>query len=125
MFPDDASPWRRGHPREIRMPGFGKSGIRALQQHAMLDGAPNYSTEVLTQHVRGLWRNVGLLEQQAGVAGFPENEIILQVGSASITLKKDGTIIIKGKDITIEGSGKINIKASGDLVMKGSKISQN
>jgi type VI secretion system secreted protein VgrG len=46
-------------------------------------------------------------------------------GSASIQLKKDGTIVIKGKDITIEGSGKINVKASSDLVMKGSKIKQN
>jgi len=107
------------------MPIFGKSGIRALQQHAMLDGAPNYSTEVLTQHVRGLWHHVGLLEHQAGFAGSPQDEVILQVGSASITLKKDGTIIIKGNNITIEGSGKINIKASGELVMKGSKIGQN
>ncbi len=40
-------------------------------------------------------------------------------------MKKDGTIIIKGKDITIAGSGKVNIKASGDLVLKGSKVSQN
>ena len=104
------------------MPVFGKSGIRVLQQQAMLDGSPNYSTEVLTHHVRGLWHHVGLLE---GFAGSPQEEIILQVGSASITLKKDGTIIIKGNNITIEGSGKINIKASGDLVMKGSKINQN
>ena len=40
-------------------------------------------------------------------------------------MKKDGTIVIKGKDITIEGSGKINVKAASDIVMKGSKISQN
>jgi type VI secretion system secreted protein VgrG len=40
-------------------------------------------------------------------------------------MKKDGTITIKGKDITIDGSGKINVKASGDIVMKGSKIGMN
>jgi type VI secretion system secreted protein VgrG len=40
-------------------------------------------------------------------------------------MKKDGTITIKGKDITLEGSGKINVKASGDVVIKGSKIKQN
>jgi type VI secretion system secreted protein VgrG len=40
-------------------------------------------------------------------------------------MKKDGTITIKGKDITVEGSGKINVKASSDIVMKGSKILQN
>lgn len=53
------------------------------------------------------------------------DQIVLQTGSASITLKKDGTITIKGKDITLEGSGKINVKASGDVVLKGSKVSQN
>jgi len=53
------------------------------------------------------------------------DQITLQSGSASIALKKDGTILIKGKDITIEGSGKINVKASSDVVIKGSKISQN
>ena len=36
----------------------------------------------------------------------------IKTGDASITMKKDGTIEIKGKDITIEGSGKINVKAS-------------
>jgi type VI secretion system secreted protein VgrG len=53
------------------------------------------------------------------------DSISLKTGSASITMKKDGTITIKGKDITIDGSGKINIKASSDIVMKGSKILQN
>ena len=53
------------------------------------------------------------------------DEITLKTGSASITMKKDGTITIKGKDITLEGSGKINVKASGDVVIKGSKIAQN
>jgi type VI secretion system secreted protein VgrG len=53
------------------------------------------------------------------------DEITLQTGSASITMKKDGTVQIKGKDITVTGSGKIGIKASGDMVLKGSKITQN
>jgi type VI secretion system secreted protein VgrG len=53
------------------------------------------------------------------------DQITIQTGSASITLKKDGTISIKGKDITLDGSGKINVKASGDVVVKGSKITQN
>jgi type VI secretion system secreted protein VgrG len=40
-------------------------------------------------------------------------------------MQKDGTIAIKGKDITIEGSGKINVKASSDVVVKGSKVGIN
>jgi type VI secretion system secreted protein VgrG len=53
------------------------------------------------------------------------DEITLKTGSASVKLEKDGTITIKGKDITIEGSGKINVKASSDVVIKGSKVLQN
>jgi type VI secretion system secreted protein VgrG len=53
------------------------------------------------------------------------DSVTIKTGSASISMKKDGTITIKGKDITIDGSGKINVKAGGDIVMKGSKILQN
>ena len=34
------------------------------------------------------------------------DSITIKTGNASITMKKDGTIMIKGKDITIEGSGQ-------------------
>jgi type VI secretion system secreted protein VgrG len=40
-------------------------------------------------------------------------------------MQKNGTIAIKGKDISIEGSGKINVKASSDVVVKGSKVGIN
>ncbi len=51
--------------------------------------------------------------------------IMIATGDASITMKKDGTIIIKGKDILIEGSGKIDVKADKNITMKGQKIMQN
>lgn len=53
------------------------------------------------------------------------DEITIKTGSASITMKKDGTIQIKGKDITIKGDGQIGIKAASDVVIKGAKISEN
>jgi type VI secretion system secreted protein VgrG len=53
------------------------------------------------------------------------DEIDITTGDASIIMKKDGTIQIKGKDITIEGSGSITVKASGDMTLKGSSIKQN
>jgi type VI secretion system secreted protein VgrG len=40
-------------------------------------------------------------------------------------LKKDGTITIKGKDITLKGSGDITANASGNVTLKGSKVAQN
>ncbi|MCU9840393.1 type VI secretion system tip protein VgrG [Ruegeria sp. WL0004] len=53
------------------------------------------------------------------------DEILIKTGSASILMRKDGTIQIKGKDIKVQGSGKIDIKASSSIKMKGSKIDQN
>ena len=52
-------------------------------------------------------------------------EIVIKTGEASITMKKDGTITIQGKAITIKGSGKMVIQASNDIVMKGQNIFQN
>jgi type VI secretion system secreted protein VgrG len=54
-----------------------------------------------------------------------DKEITLKCGSSSIVMKKDGTITIKGKDITIKGSGKISAKASGNMTLKGQKILEN
>jgi type VI secretion system secreted protein VgrG len=54
-----------------------------------------------------------------------DESISLVTGDASITMKKDGTIEIKGKDITVQGSGKINLTADGDIVMTASNIHQN
>ena len=53
------------------------------------------------------------------------DSIQLQTGKAGITLKKDGTITITGKNITLKASGKINVKATSSVTVKGSKISQN
>jgi type VI secretion system secreted protein VgrG len=52
-------------------------------------------------------------------------EISIKTGDAVITMKKNGDITLKGKNITLEGSGKIKLGADGDLIMKGSKISEN
>lgn len=53
------------------------------------------------------------------------DQIVIKTGKASITMKKDGSIDIVGKDIQIKGSGKIDVKASKDVTMKGKKILQN
>jgi len=53
------------------------------------------------------------------------DQLTIKVGKASITMKKDGTITIDGKDIKLNASGKIDIKASGDVKIKGSKVGQN
>lgn len=53
------------------------------------------------------------------------DQIVLKTGKASITMKKNGDIIIKGKNVNVQGSGKINIKASSAVAIKGSKVTNN
>lgn len=53
------------------------------------------------------------------------DSITFVCGKSKFQLKKDGTIVLEGKDLTLKGSGKINVKASSDITMKGSKINQN
>lgn len=53
------------------------------------------------------------------------NEIVISTGKASITMKKDGSIVISGKDISLKGSGGITQKAGKNIVLKGKKILQN
>jgi len=40
-------------------------------------------------------------------------------------MKKNGDIIIKGKNLVLKASGKINAKASSTVTIKGSKILEN
>jgi type VI secretion system secreted protein VgrG len=44
-------------------------------------------------------------------------QMVFTCGDASITLKKDGTIQIKGKDVTVKGSGNV--------VIKGQQVAEN
>jgi type VI secretion system secreted protein VgrG len=54
-----------------------------------------------------------------------ENQITLKMGNASIVLKADGSIDIRGVHINVEGSGRIQIKAFSDLTLKGARILEN
>jgi type VI secretion system secreted protein VgrG len=46
-----------------------------------------------------------------------KDEVVIKSGSASITLKSNGDITIKGNNI--------NVKGDGDIVLKGSKVAAN
>jgi type VI secretion system secreted protein VgrG len=51
--------------------------------------------------------------------------IEIKTGDASISMSKDGSITIKGKDIAVSGSGSISVKASSEVTVKGSKVLSN
>ena len=53
------------------------------------------------------------------------DSVTIKTGDATITMKKNGDIQIKGSNIKLDGSGKIDIKASGDVTIKGSTVKQN
>jgi type VI secretion system secreted protein VgrG len=53
------------------------------------------------------------------------DHIILTTGKSSITMKKDGTITISGKDITITATGEIAGKATKNMTLKAKKILHN
>jgi type VI secretion system secreted protein VgrG len=67
-------------------------------------------------------------------------ELAIQVGDATITVKKNGDITVQGKKITVKGSGtiqvegkkvevksdgEVNVKGSGNVAIKGSKVGVN
>lgn len=50
------------------------------------------------------------------------DEILIKTGSSSILMKKDGTITIEGKVVTINGSDKVKVSAKSELEMDGGKF---
>lgn len=54
-----------------------------------------------------------------------DDELTLRAGAASITLKKDGSIVISGKDISLRSAGMVKIRAAKDVAIKGAKVVGN
>lgn len=78
---------------------------------------------VMDNQTVSVGRDLTVKSKKAVVQSVDSLELVC--GAASILMKKDGTILIRGHDITIIGSGKVNVKSSGDAVIKGSRIQQN
>ena len=53
------------------------------------------------------------------------DSITFTTGDATISMQKDGTISITGKDITIQGTGKITANAAMTMTLKGQAIMLN
>ena len=108
-----------------------KSADRLNRLYAVSSGS-NFSVEVGADEARevtgGRATDIGkddALKIGKNLIIDAGESITIKTGKASISMNKDGTIHIKGKDITFDGSGKIHHKAASDIIMKGSKITQN
>lgn len=62
------------------------------------------------KHIQALWRHLARIEQF--IEPNPYGELCLSVGAASITLKKNGDVLITGNNIKIDAAGRAIIKAS-------------
>jgi type VI secretion system secreted protein VgrG len=54
-----------------------------------------------------------------------EEEFVITVGKARFVMKKDGSVLVDGKDVDTKASGKFNVKASSDIILKGSNVKEN
>ena len=54
-----------------------------------------------------------------------QDQMVISCGDATIVLKKDGHIAVKGHEADIAAMGKASIKAGGVLSLKGSRIIEN
>jgi hypothetical protein len=78
-----------------------------------------------------MWQLLNVISDlEARIASLERGEGLqdlkaINVGDASLVMKKDGTIELRGKDIAIRASGRIEIKAATDLVLKGSRTVEN
>ncbi len=95
---------------------IGKNKTVSVGKNDSLSIGGNYSVKVSETHKEDVGKAYAL-KVKDGILIDSKKEIVLRSGSASITLKKNGDIEVKGK--------KISIKGSGDVVIKGSKITEN
>ncbi|TIL46324.1 type VI secretion system tip protein TssI/VgrG [Mesorhizobium sp.] len=102
----------------------GASRVANIKSNDSTDVGGGYILKVAKGSLTDVKENTGIKVGKS-LSVEAADDITLKCGSSKIVMKKDGTIIIDGKDITVKGSGKINIKASSDVIIKGSKINEN
>lgn len=76
----------------------------------------DWSVEVGSDHAFKAGKKINI---EAG------DEIAFKCGGASIVMKKNGNITIKGKDVIIKAKSKIDAKASGTVKIKGASVKDN
>jgi len=103
---------------------IGKNSTRSIGENSTIDTGKDLTETIGRKHTLdvgddssvSVGNNLSVMVSQKIVL-TSDDQITIQCGSASIVMKSDGRIQIKGADISIDASGK--------LVTKGEKISGN
>ena len=103
------------------MPDLVQQRIQNVLSLRTLSAGPKVSASA--EQAGTLAARVKLLEDAISVNA--NGSIAIRMGSAAVVLKKDGSVTISGRDISIDAFGKAMVKAGGEVVIKGAKISQN
>ncbi|HFD13834.1 MAG TPA: type VI secretion system tip protein VgrG, partial [Epsilonproteobacteria bacterium] len=102
--------------------GMAKALTVGLGYQVSVGAAKNETVALLSSEQVGMDKSSTVGKVYTLSAG---DEIKLETGASSLTMKSDGTIVLKGVDISIIGDGEINVKAAKNIVMKGKKILEN
>jgi type VI secretion system secreted protein VgrG len=110
--------------------GGARSVTVGAAQTTKIAGIASMSVGAAETHTVALGRTTGIGAVDATKVGTnyvldAGDSVTIKTGDASITMMKDGTIVIKGKDLTLDGSGNITVKAAGNAVVKGKKTDVN
>lgn len=121
--------WTVGGKRSVSVGGdetmsVGGNQAESVAGDVALKVAKGRQTDITNAEMLNVGKDMGVKVGKKYVLDVTD-EITLKCGDAQVTMKKDGTISIKGKDITLTGSGKITVKADGNIKMNGAKITQN
>lgn len=49
-----------------------------------------------------------------------DDELNAKIGDAKLVIKKDGSVTLEAKDVTVKASGDLKMKAGGDVAIEGS-----
>src|SRR5437016_1347228 len=99
-----------------------QSGVKSRSSKG--GGTDNFN-EIRFEDKKGSEQIVIHAAKDEQIDGENTDSVTIKTGDASITMKNNGDIQIKGNNITIQGSGKIAIKADSDVNIKGSKVTNN
>jgi len=101
--------------KKNRSQDIGENATTSVGKNSTLTIKESWTVSVGKDHKEETSKNYSLTAKQIYIEG--QDQIEIKSGSASIILKKNGDIQIKGN--------KISVKGSGDVVIKGSKIGEN